>query len=174
MTPVQVRFWYTKEPTNPDNPALSPQPSPYQTLTHQASILPALQCPRARYWQLGTTQIAQSLLKLFKPSSPKSLQCTYSAWPFLSERKNLDKALGHALPSPTLVPPDCPWSFPMWPCVDGVVCLLYLGFREDKHLPSRQSCPRLWSYHIWWKQILGAFLTHKGNLSFLRNTFPTK
>lgn len=40
----------------------------HKTLTHQANILSALNHPRARYWQLGTTSIAQSLQKLFKLS----------------------------------------------------------------------------------------------------------
>lgn len=80
--------------------------------------------------------------------------------PFLPQRIPI-KALGRALPSPLCPLLTSPWSFPVWPCVEGVAPLLHLGISQNQRLPSGQSCLRLWSYHSRLQQIPGKFLTHR-------------
>lgn len=74
-------------------------------------IFPCPNLPKPGTRQLGTVHTPQNLPKGLELARPKP---AYLAVPVPFYR-NHNKALAHVFPS--LLPPDQPWCFPVWPCV---------------------------------------------------------
>ena len=115
----------------------------FQALVLQTTVPLALITPRPGIRQLGTTPIPQSPLKLFKLASPEPI---YHATLVLSFGIHNKGSCPH-FP----LAASASWMTLLLPCVAlcGMLCLLFLGICEYKHLLHDSHFCVCLSYHTW-------------------------